>query len=213
VEEAARRLVTAMSHEEGAVTPPGGLRPDDWNQALMELGATVCLPGVPMCLVCPWAKTCIGHRAGLAADLPVRREKRASVDVVLRAALLRRGETFLLVRRAEGSLLSGLWELPTTGFDEGVPQLAARVAGLVGADVLLPQEPARSFRHFITHRRITVHVHEALLHASDVREPGDRIAWVRPVDLRDFGVSSMTRKALDGVRTRNRRAGSREVVQ
>src|SRR5262249_45674685 len=118
------------------------------------------------------------------------------VDVTLRAALVRRGDTFLLVRRAEGTLLSGLWELPTTRDGEDLAALAARVAQIAGADVTLPTAPARSFRHTITHRRITVHVREALVAADAVRESADGVAWIRAVDLRDFGASSMTRKAL-----------------
>jgi len=197
IEEAARRLVTGLTLDDpSAVPPPEGLRAGDWNQAMMELGATVCLPAEPKCLVCPWAKTCIGNRAGLAAELPKRREKRAAVDVELHAALVRRGESFLIVRRPEGTLLSGLWELPTTHEGEDLAALEARVEALAGAAVALPSKPTRSFRHTITHRRITVRVHETVIDFDGVRERPDGIAWITEKDLRDFGVSSMTRKAL-----------------
>jgi len=196
IDEAARRLVTAMTKDDAdAVAPPEGLRAGDWNQAMMELGAVVCLPGAPHCLLCPWTRTCIGNRAGLAAELPKRRAKKAAVDVELHAALVRRGEKFLLVRRPEGSLLSGLWELPTTREGEDAATLAARVADVLGARVSL-DAPTRSFRHTITHRRITVHVHESSIESISVREAGDGIAWITTQDLRDFGVSSMTKKAL-----------------
>jgi A/G-specific adenine glycosylase len=197
IDEAARRLVTAMTGDDpAAAAPPEGLRAGDWNQAMMELGALVCLPGEPKCVLCPWARTCIGHRAGLAAEIPKRREKKASVDVTLRAALVRRGDVFLLVRRPEGSLLSGLWELPTTAEGEDLAALGARVEAAVGRSVPLPEEPARSVRHTITHRRITVHVHETTLAEGAVRDPSGGVAWIAENDLRDFGVSSMTRKAL-----------------
>jgi A/G-specific adenine glycosylase len=197
IDEAARRLVTAMTQDDpAAAAPPEGLRAGDWNQAMMELGATVCVPGTPACLLCPWAKTCIGNKAGLAAELPKRSAKKAAVDVELRAALVRRGETFLLGRRPEGTLLSGLWELPTTDFGGDVLALSRRVADALGSSVELASEAARSFPHTITHRRITVHVHEASLEDAAVRESGEGVAWIRPQDLRDFGVSSMTKKAL-----------------
>jgi len=197
IEEAARRLVTAMTFDDpAAVAPPEGLRAGDWNQSMMELGATVCVPGEPNCLACPWAKTCIGNRAGLAADLPKRRGKRASVDVTRHAAIVRRGEEFLLLRRPEGSLLSGLWELPTTGEGEDVEAVSTRVAEVVGSSVRLRPAPTRSFRHTITHLRITVFVHEATVDADAVRESAGGVAWVTAQDLRDFGVSSMTKKAL-----------------
>lgn len=195
--EAARRLVTGMTGDDpSAPAPEGGLRAGDWNQAMMELGATVCVPGEPRCPLCPWAKSCIGSRAGLAAELPKRRGKRESVDVTLHAALVRSGDSFLLVRRPEGSLLSGLWELPTTREGEDVAALSNRVSGLLGRAVALPSLPTRSFRHTITHRRITVEVHETVVDFDGVHEPPDGTAWVTPQDLRDFGVSSMTKKAL-----------------
>jgi A/G-specific adenine glycosylase len=197
VEEAARRLVTAMVGDDPhAVAPPEGLRAGDWNQALMELGAVVCLPREPRCVVCPWARSCVGNRAGLAAELPRRRAKKATVAVTLRAALVRRGDDFLLVRRPEGTLLSGLWELPTAGDGEDLASLAARVGALVGRDVALAREPARSFRHTITNRRIVVHVHETRIDESCVCESSEGVAWISRHDLVDFGVSSMTRKAL-----------------
>jgi A/G-specific adenine glycosylase len=211
IEEAARRLVTAMTQADpAAVAPPEGLRAGDWNQAVMELGATICVPGEPNCLECPWARTCIGNRTGLASDLPKRREKRAAVDVTLHAAIVRRGDELLLLRRPEGSLLSGLWELPTTREGEDVAAVSTRVAEAVGAGVRLDAGPTRSFRHTITHRRITVFVHEATLDAALVRESGGGVAWVRPHDLRDFGVSSMTKKALAGRAATLRRRTDRE---
>lgn len=202
VGEAARRLVTGVTPEGGFAAPPGGLRPGDMNQALMELGATVCTPANPNCPGCPIAKSCLANRAGLTGDLPRRRERKATVEVHLAAALVRRGDTFLLVRRPEGTLLSGLWELPTTRDGEDLAALARRVTALVGEDVRLAAAPARSFRHTITHRRITVDVYEvevpALAAVAERGEPG--VVWIRRHDLRDFGVSSMTRKAFGASR-------------
>jgi len=198
VEGAARRLVTALVGEDPeALEPPEGLRPSDWNQAMMELGAMVCTPGEPRCLLCPWRRTCVGYRSGLAPELPRRKPKKAFRDVTLRMAVVRRGESVLLVRRDEGTLLSGMWELPTTDEEGTVADLAARVREALDVDVDLPADPARDFRHGITNRRITVHVHEAALAddaVSAAARPG--VAWARPQDLRDFGLSSMTRKAL-----------------
>ena len=211
VAEGARRLVTGLVDEDPAAAgasvdePPGGLRPGDWNQAMMELGATVCVPATPRCPVCPIARSCIANRAGLAAEIPKRREKRAPVDVALRVALVRRGETFLLVQRPEGTLLSGMWELPTTEDGGTVAALAARVEAAIGVRVKLPRTPVRAFKHSITNRRITVQVHEVSLAAADGvaeteagpdEEARPGVVWVTRQDLRDFGVSSMTRKAL-----------------
>ena len=200
VAEAARRLVTGLTQDDAqAPVPPEGLRAGDWNQAMMELGATVCLPSSPRCVACPWTRSCLAQRAGLIEKIPRPRERRAPTDVTLRAAVVRRGDAVLLVRRAEGPLLAGLWELPTTQDGEDLAALAARVSSLLGRDAVLAPDPARTFRHTITHRRITVHVHEAELApaVAETTSP-DRVAWVRPDALRDYGVSSMTHKSLRG---------------
>jgi A/G-specific adenine glycosylase len=202
VHEAARRLVTGLTRDDPqAVEPPEGLRAADWNQALMELGATICTPAAPACVDCPWARTCVANRAGLAEEIPRKRPKGPVRDVTLHSALVRRANRFLLVQRPEGSLLSGLWELPTTEEGQSLEDLRVRVAEVLAAPAALPATPSRSYRHSITNRRITVHVHEARLESAAgavLDAPGSGAAWVRRVDLRDFGVSSMTRKALAG---------------
>lgn len=202
VEEAARRLVTGFTDDDpAAMIPPEGLRPADWNQAMMELGALVCVPREPRCGECPWGRSCLGFRSGLAAELPRKKEKKPTREVTLHAAVVWRDDHFLLVQRPEGTLLSGMWELPTTDENEPVTALAPRLAELLGHDVEMPAEPTRRVRHTITTRRITLHVHEITLAVVDpaaVAESSPGQVWLRTHDLRDFGVSSMTRKALAG---------------
>lgn len=204
VREAARRLVTLRIDEDDDFVPPGTpLRPGDLNQALMELGALVCTPGEPRCLLCPWSRTCVGRRAGMASELPRKKPRKKPRRVELHAALLWRDDRFLLVQRAEGDLMSGLWELPTT--DEGgtVADLERAVAELVGSEVDLGSASVHTVQHSITTRRIELHVHQLQLPPpARVAEDGDDeragVTWIRRVDLRDFGVSSMTRKAVHG---------------
>jgi A/G-specific adenine glycosylase len=89
--------------------------PGDWNQAMMELGATVCIPKSPKCGECPVAGWCLARELGIAGQLPDTRKKRASVQVTLAAAVLLdpRGRT-LLVRQAggDGALFSRMWQFP-----------------------------------------------------------------------------------------------------
>jgi A/G-specific adenine glycosylase len=89
--------------------------PGDWNQAMMELGATVCVPKSPKCGECPVAKWCRARKLGIEEQLPDARKKRAAVEVTLAAAVLvdPRGRT-LLVRQAsnDGALFSRMWQFP-----------------------------------------------------------------------------------------------------
>src|SRR6185437_921732 len=88
-------------------------QPGRFNEALMELGATVCTPRDPRCDVCPVARFCVARAQGREQDLPVVEQKRAVPVVEAVAAVLRDGEgRILLARRKEGGLFGGLWEPP-----------------------------------------------------------------------------------------------------
>jgi len=83
-------------------------RPGDFNQAMMELGATVCLPGQPQCAVCPIRKFCRTRGAGDSKPVRLRQQKKE-----ITYSLNRRADSILLTRRsADVSLMPGMWELP-----------------------------------------------------------------------------------------------------
>lgn len=86
-----------------------------FNQAIMELGETVCLPhAAPRCTVCPLAAVCRGKRAGTAADLPVRKKPRARrvEQKTVFLLLSEKGDAVLLHKRPQSGLLAGLYEFP-----------------------------------------------------------------------------------------------------
>lgn len=94
-----------------ALLPEG--QSGDFNQALMELGATVCLPnGAPRCGACPCAPWCAGYHAGTAAALPHRAPKKARRIEERTVFVLRAGDKVALRRRPDRGLLAGLWEFP-----------------------------------------------------------------------------------------------------
>jgi A/G-specific adenine glycosylase len=129
-----------------------GANPGDWNQALMELGATVCVPGNPRCAECPLASLCEGKRRGIAAELPRTAPKRA-VPVVERVAVVLASPTHVfLARRRPGLLFGGLWEPPAADATERGALLAA--LGLGGRAL----RDAGSVVHVLSHRRLHVHV-------------------------------------------------------
>src|SRR5258708_23112422 len=100
--------------------------PGDWNQAMMELGATICTPRAPQCLLCPVAAHCEARKLGIAETLPEVRKKRDTVNVALASLILvnPRGETLLLPPPSQKNsddqadhvptLVSNLWHFPTT---------------------------------------------------------------------------------------------------
>ena len=89
-------------------------RAGDFNQALMELGAMVCLGnGEPKCLCCPLQSICLGFQQGIAAELPVKAPKKPRKKEEHTVLLLHCGDTFALHQRPQKGLLAGMWELPS----------------------------------------------------------------------------------------------------
>ena len=86
--------------------------PGDFNQALMDLGATICIPKVPRCSICPLQQHCLGRAKGLQQQLPIKKKKTPPLPVRLIAGVLQEGEFFLLRRRPAKGLLAGMWEFP-----------------------------------------------------------------------------------------------------
>ena len=88
-------------------------RPGDFNQAMMELGATLCLPRTPACGACPVERFCAARAAGTERELPVKLKKQNARDVRLDLALMEDDRRIFLIRRsAPGRRLANFWELP-----------------------------------------------------------------------------------------------------
>jgi A/G-specific adenine glycosylase len=168
--------------------------PGDWNQALMELGATLCTPRAPQCERCPLARWCQARAAGLQAELPEPRRRKATRTVELAAALVTRAGRVLLVRREPGPLMSGFWELPQTALESrGRADLADELLRRHGLALRIGA-PVAGARHAITYRRIHARLYAARLLAPLPRSR--RLRWVAPAQVAHLPVSSLTRKLL-----------------
>ncbi len=156
-----------------------GTAPGDWNQALMELGATVCTPRAPRCGECPVRRHCRARATGRQRVLPPVAERRAKVSV--RRAVVRiehRGRVLML--RREGALLGGLWEPPGVELErtEAAGAALARVLALLRVNASL-RDTRERVRHHITHREITVQVWRGELVGRAPRATA-RLRWVDP---------------------------------
>jgi len=130
-----------------------------FNEALMDLGATVCTPGRPTCSACPLRRHCRAHAAGKQDVLPVRRRTRAvpHVDVAV-GVILKRGRV-LIDRRPDDGLLGGLWEFPGGKMRRGespAQTVRREVLEEVGVEVAPNAEPFVTVRHAYSHFRITL---------------------------------------------------------
>ena len=172
--------------------------PGDWNQALMELGATVCTPKKPGCPACPLRSHCRAFALGQVAEIPESRARRATVDVTVAAALVERDGRILLARRPDGRLLGRMWEIPQTPLeprdDLDLPRELEERYGLR----IVPGALIVRARHAITHRRITLEGYRSRLESS-VPSDLERFRWVTPDEVAALPVSSMTKKLLRGL--------------
>ena len=156
-------------------------RPGDWNQALMELGATVCRPLEPACAQCPLEPRCVARQSWRAAELPTRIAPRATIrwDRQVWAPLFH-GQ--LGVRQIpEGQWWQGMWEFPIANTEEELRTLCG--AGWV--------EQVGRIRHSVTHHRITLDV--SLLHCD---APATSLTWRSPAEVALLPLPTPQRRIL-----------------
>jgi A/G-specific adenine glycosylase len=183
-------------------------RPGAFNQALMELGATVCTPRSPACPECPLEDVCASRKAGMQESLPMvsRLRKPRTVPVAF-AHVASRGRV-LLVRRPESGLLAGLWSLPG-----GEIARDAEVSKSLGKLVLEQTglridvgETAARVAHTFSHRQWS-----GAIYRCEVRATGPLAAparWIPKNALRELPLIPFHRKALDALQSRH----AREVI-
>lgn len=106
-------------------------RPGDFNQAVMELGAMVCIPRVPRCSGCPLVEFCCGHAFGKAESLPFRTVKRSLPTKTMSAAVVIIDGKCLVRRRIQPGLLAGLWEFPAIDDESDVKTVPDRFGDLL----------------------------------------------------------------------------------
>ena len=177
------------------VLPPRSV--SDFNQGLMELGALVCTPREPKCLLCPLRTDCEARRRGLQDRLPELKPRKAPTSVVLAAAVVRRRGKVLLYQRQGEELMRGLWELPggACRADEEPRSALAREARERYGLRLETGEQVAHVKHSIMNRRITLYAFEARVRGKLARDDKARV-WFEPEKVTDLPVSSMTLKVL-----------------
>jgi A/G-specific adenine glycosylase len=167
-----------------------------FNQALMDLGATICLPRAPRCSKCPLQAWCLAFEHGTQPLRPVRKIKKAIPKYQAAAGVLQEGGKVLIGRRPEDKLLGGLWEFPGGKQEEGESIETCLLRELreeLGIDVKVGPSLG-AYQHAYTHFRITVHAfyveiitgeHRALDHTE--------LAWVNLSDLVTYPMGKIDR--------------------
>ena len=147
-------------------------RPGDFNQAMMELGATICTPRTPRCAACPVSRFCEAHRRGQVARFPAPKVKRAQESVRIRWVLLTRDDDAILLDPPKpDGLWRGFWTLPDVRLGDAV-----RIA---------------TVRHTVTFRNIQIAVYTGKMSGNQ-----GAAQWIGPARLKRLPLATPLRKVL-----------------
>ena len=177
-----------------------GGRPGDVNQALMDLGATICVPRAPLCPECPLEGGCLARERGTAAERPGRRKSRPRPHYEIAVGVIWRDGRILIAKRPAEGLLGGLWEFPG-GKREPGEDPEATVVREVREELGLLVEPGSKIAavdHAYTHFEITLHAFHCRPRAGTA-EPraSEDLAWVRPDELDDYAFPAANRRIIE----------------
>jgi len=174
--------------------------PGRFNQAMMDLGATVCTPRTPACVSCPLRGLCRAKHLGLQERLPVAKKKPTlSHKHMIAALLFDRKRRVLVVRRPPYGLLGGLWKFP--GGERGAKEaLEEALVRTVREDLTLNVRAVKrigSVKHAYTHFRVTFHVYRCAVVSGRPRSrEGRKWKWVSTEELHTLALSKAERKIL-----------------
>ena len=177
----------------------------DYNQALMDLGAMVCLPRQPDCPACPLNELCLAYQSGQTEDFPIKQPKPKSPHYTVAAAVIHsRDGRVLITQRPQDALLGGLWEFPGGKQEDGenletclkreiLEELACRIE---------VREPLGVFRHAYTHFKVTLHAFHALLETGkpELHYHQD-VRWVAIPELDDYPMGKIDRMIAQQLQT------------
>jgi A/G-specific adenine glycosylase len=181
--------------------PPG--RAGDYNQALMDLGATICTPRGPNCEACPIMAHCTAQSKGEQSDYPGVKARRRPRPQSMVALVLRSGDGLLMVRRPQEGLFGGLYDLPggPKTQAESIEEAAARIGReRLGMEVSVGGVCGK-VEHTLTHLRVTLYLVNIQASGAPSEVHYTRILWVTPDAASELGISSLAKKALKALIT------------
>jgi A/G-specific adenine glycosylase len=196
-----RRVVRArVERAAAALLEPS--RPGDWNQAVMDLGASLCAPRAPRCGECPLAPFCAGRASGRAPSLPRKRAKGPLPHREIAVGLVWRGGRLLIGRRPAEGFLGGLWECPGGKREPGesLERACEREVREETGLVVRAEAPLATVRQAYTHFRITMHAFHCRVLRGRLRARGtEALRFVRPEELSRYAFPRANRRVFQAL--------------
>lgn len=169
----------------------------DYNQALMDLGATICLSKKPRCLLCPLHEICQAYQLGVQEERPVLKKKAEVPHYTVTAAIIQQDGNVLLAKRPSKGLLGGMWEFPGGKIERGEALedcLIREIREELGATIRVC-EPFGIYQHAYTHFRITLHAFFCeLIEGEPKAIEAAELAWVNPGELQHYPMGKVDRQ-------------------
>jgi A/G-specific adenine glycosylase len=180
--------------------------PRDYNQALMDLGATICTPKNPACLLCPWQGDCQAYNKGIQSQLPMKSSTSPLPHKQIGVAVIVNPQGQILIdRRLEEGLLGGLWEFPGGKIEpeETVQDCIKReIKEELGIEIKVGRY-LLSLDHAYTHFRVTLHVYECR-HISGEPQAIEcqEVRWVTLDEIDNYPFPKANSKIIAALRER-----------
>lgn len=172
----------------------------DHNQALMDLGATICLPKNPRCLICPLMKICKARSNGTQNQRPVMKPKKVVPEYIHAAGVIIKRARVLLGQRPSQGLLAGMWEFPN-GRVNGDPAAGLAKALQAGYNLNLRAKGNKkvltTVQHAYTHFKVTVHAFQCELQSMPV---DGSLKWVSLKELDDYPMGKIDRQIANMIK-------------
>lgn len=163
----------------------------DYNQALMDLGATICLPKNPRCLLCPLMKICKARENGTQNLRPVLKPKKLVPQYVNAAAVIIERGRVLLSQRPTDGLLGGMWEFPNARVEQNPEAELPKVINAAYRLKVKKKEALGVVQHAYTHFKVTVHA----FRCESVSIPKDKnLKWVKLTELNEYPMGKIDRQ-------------------
>jgi len=163
----------------------------DFNQALMDLGSTVCLPKRPRCLICPLMMDCKARANGTQEMRPVKKPRKEIPHHILAAGIITRKGRVLLAKRPSNGLLGGMWEFPNGRVDGDPEKGLANVLKTGYSLKVRRREAVGVVQHAYTHFKVTVHAFRCDLEAGP---EGTDLKWIPMKELSDYPMGKVDRQ-------------------
>lgn len=197
-----RKAIAQLWQHSTALIDPD--HPRDFNQALMDLGATICTPHQPACLVCPWNRPCQAYNLGMQTELPMPETRPTIPHKQIGVAVIWNDDGLILIdRRPQSGLLGGLWEFPGGKQEPGetIAQCIQReILEELGIQVEVGDRLI-TVDHTYSHFRVTLEVHHCR-HVSGEPQPieCDEIRWVTLDEMDQFPFPAANVRIIEALR-------------